>query len=503
MYPIPVAPQGALPRVPPPRHRHGAPSGPWPFVDIDDEVDPARIQDPTSHLPLSASPCSHSFPPAQEQHFCWCKYPQSLYPNWTPRQQKKSGITSVIEGRKKQASTVYCLDVMRDGIFRDRGEREFSERTVGRVWAAMQEGRPPGVKVRTLFSEGLSGPVLQMLGTRYNIEPFFFTSTLGWIPSRFQSHVVPHESDRTSAPYFLTTHLALALEALILNLRTDITIILSFIKAIPTPRTSSTVPPTPNPSFLNILTRGPPGPGLGNWNSRLPDLVIDTQAPLRLSSSDRLLTHDLLAIHMVRSPLNHSGGGGGGGGEGSTIISLHPHPHAHNNNIPGTTTHNTPGTTTTAHELHTRVHLLGKSVYWANILKDTTDPTFVLLGLLWYGMYAWDEALEGLYEHICYLESKVIQTDDFTLTRELHAIRAHLLHYDSLLQDFRNTILFVKDTPHPGLMPRTDLSLESEAGSKANKHRMDRECGSLLLEVDRLERSRKMMESRLKNVMDL
>ena len=54
------------------------------------------------------------------------------------------------------------------------------------------------MKVRTLFAEGLSGPVLQMLGTRYNIEPFFFTSTLGWIPSRFQSHVVPHESDRTS-----------------------------------------------------------------------------------------------------------------------------------------------------------------------------------------------------------------------------------------------------------------------------------------------------------------
>lgn len=35
----------------------------------------------------------------------------------------------------------------------------------------------------------MSGPVLQMLGAKYNIEPFFWSSSLNWIPSRFQSNV--------------------------------------------------------------------------------------------------------------------------------------------------------------------------------------------------------------------------------------------------------------------------------------------------------------------------
>ncbi|KAF8908206.1 hypothetical protein CPB84DRAFT_1813404 [Gymnopilus junonius] len=404
--------------------------GPWPFLDLGDEVDPARIEDPDSHLPMSASPCEHA--QARNQEFCWCKYPQALYPNWTPRQQKKSGISRIVESRKSDTCTLYYLDVMEDGIFRNPGERNVNDRTQDKQWLAIQEGRPQGVKVRALFAEGLSGPVLQMLGTRYNIEPFFFTSTLGWIPSRFQSHVVPHESDH-------------------------ITIILTFIKGFP------------NPSFLNNVTRG---------NYKLPDLVIDTQAALPLRSSNRVLTHDLLAIHMVRTP------------KGNTIISLHP---------------NANRKTTTAEAIHTRVHLTGKSVYWGNIFKDTTDPTFVLLSLLWYGLYAWDESLEDLYNHICFLESQVIVTNDFTLTQELHAISAHLLHYDSLLQDFRNSILFVKDTPNPSLQPRDsephDAAVAEER--RQNETLMDRECGTLLLEVDRLERSRMLMESRLKNVMDL
>lgn len=72
----------------------------------------------------------------------------------------------------------------------------------------------------------------------------------------------------------------------------------------------------------------------------------------------------------------------------STIISLHPPPEYH---------------ATTADQLYTRVHLTGKSVYWCNIFKDTSDPTFVFLSYFWYAVYAWDEALEDLYHHICYL----------------------------------------------------------------------------------------------------
>ena len=56
--------------------------------------------------------------------------------------------------------------------------------------------RPPDVRIRTLFVDSLTGPVLQMLGSRYNIEPFFFSSAIGWIPSRFQTHLIPNVSDR-------------------------------------------------------------------------------------------------------------------------------------------------------------------------------------------------------------------------------------------------------------------------------------------------------------------
>ena len=66
-------------------------------------------------------------------------------------------------------------------------------------------------------------------------------------------------------------------------------------------------------------------------------------------------------------------------------------------------------------------------------------------------MYAWDEALENLYEHVCSLVSHtylvvgaihsdlligkpgMITTEETPLTRELHVIRAHHLHYLSPL----------------------------------------------------------------------
>jgi hypothetical protein len=76
--------------------------------------------------------------------------------------------------------------------------------------------------------------------------------------------------------------------------------------------------------------------------------------------------------------------------ETGTIVSLHP-PRKHH--------------ATTAEQLHTRVHLTGKSVYWCNIFKDTTDPTFVFLSYFWYAIYAWDEALENLYNYISALAS--------------------------------------------------------------------------------------------------
>ena len=74
--------------------------------------------------------------------------------------------------------------------------------------------------MRALFVENMSGPVLRMLGAkyvlsslkgrmadgtlyRYNIEPFFFSSSLNWIPSRFQSDAREGVGDRM----YLTVHM--------------------------------------------------------------------------------------------------------------------------------------------------------------------------------------------------------------------------------------------------------------------------------------------------------
>jgi len=180
-----------LPNAPAPSHRHGAPSGPWPFLDIDDAVDKERIANPESHLLLAAKACPHLKLPATD--FCWCKYPQSLFPNWAQAQQRKSRVQEVVE--TTTPTTIHYLDIKADG-FVDAGDKEVTEPTLDSAWAAVSQGRPPGVHVRSVFIEKLSGPAMQMLGTHYGIEPFFFSSSLGWIPSRFQSNIVPRESDR-------------------------------------------------------------------------------------------------------------------------------------------------------------------------------------------------------------------------------------------------------------------------------------------------------------------
>jgi hypothetical protein len=86
-----------------------------------------------------------------------------------------------------------------------------------------------------------------------------------------------------------------------------------------------------------------------------------------------MLLLDLLAIHMIRDP------------DSSTVISYH---------------HSAGPYTTSAKRLHTRVRLAGQSVYWQNIFQKSSDPTFVLLTILWYALYAWDEALDTLWDHI-------------------------------------------------------------------------------------------------------
>ncbi|KAN0085871.1 hypothetical protein V8E55_007005 [Tylopilus felleus] len=95
--------------------------------------------------------------------------------------------------------------------------------------------------------------------------------------------------------------------------------------------------------------------------------------PLVLSENTVLL-QDLLAIHMVRSSDSEN-----------IIMSYH-----HHSKLPRTT----------ARRLQSLVHRTGDNVYWQKIYEKSKDPTFVLLAILWYAFYAWEEALEVFHVHL-------------------------------------------------------------------------------------------------------
>ncbi|KAF9239348.1 hypothetical protein BU15DRAFT_88111 [Melanogaster broomeanus] len=382
-----------LPRVPAPIYRHAAPSAPWPWMDFD--MDSSEVQ------PL---------PPGgivtNEEE--WTRYPQSHFGNWTPDQVTRSKML------------LSCND---------------SEPC----------DRPANIRVRALFVENMTLGVLKMLGTRYNIEPFFFSSSANWIPSRYQEDPKPREGDH-------------------------ITIVLPFIRTVKNQRPPALTRARPiserSIPSSESLDKIPEKTHLSRVHEKQ---IIDTQAPLLLPSG-KILLQDLLAVHMVRSTTT------------STIISYHPHSELQR---------------TSAKRLQSLVQRTGDSVYWSKIFARSKDPTFVFLAILWYALYAWDEAFEVLYQRINSLESSVLTTNDLTHTRELHKLQAHLLYYQQLLQDFRKSVEFVKSTPNPAMEP------EPEDVRTASNKLMEKEANNLLSEIDRLDGQRLMLSDRLKNVMAL
>lgn len=92
-------------------------------------------------------------------------------------------------------------------------------------------------------------------------------------------------------------------------------------------------------------------------------------------------------------------------------------------------------------------------------------------------------------------------TTDMTLTQQLHVVRAHLLHYASLLEDFRKSVVFVAETPNPMLDHISGTN--SQETITFVKELMRRESTNLLDEIARLEQNRSMQDNRLKNVMNL
>ncbi|KAH7890287.1 hypothetical protein F5I97DRAFT_7352 [Phlebopus sp. FC_14] len=413
-------------RAPAPTYRHAAPSGPWPWMDFD------------ADFPVVESPVS--VPGVDGKR--WMGYPQNLFGNWTPDQVRRSKMLSGCS--QSDVCWVHKVDVFDDGGFEENVEDQTAEVVTDRAeefWDRVNVPRPENIRIRALFVDNMTEPVLQILGTRYVVEPFFFSSSMNWIPSRYQEEVKPGEGDH-------------------------ITITLPFIRTMQNPRTRPPSLASAAASFRHVqLTRLPLPFGEEHQ-------VIDTQAPLILRSTNNILLQDLLAIHMVRNT------------KSSTIISYHPSSSLRR---------------TSAKRLHSLIRRTGESVYWSKIFASSRDPTFLFLCFLWYALYAWDEAFEVLYAHINWLESRVLSTNDIHLTRELHILQAHLLHYQSLLQDFRKSVVFVQTTPNPAM---GDPSV-TDAERQTSADLLQKETGNLLSEIDRLEGQRNMQSNRLKNVMDL
>ncbi|KAF5390536.1 hypothetical protein D9757_002594 [Collybiopsis confluens] len=364
------------------------------------------------------------------------------FPNWTPGQVEHAGIARVTETYDPNSAncTIYYVNVDTEGRFTNSEEERIEERNKEEFWDHFaHETRPPNLRVRALFIENLTGPVLQMLGAKFNIEPFFFSSSLSWIPSRFQEEVRPGKGDH-------------------------ITITLTFLRTVREPKSKESFGARAS-SISSSSTEFD--------EKNVTHSMINTQAPLLIGKDDKyMLVLDLLAVHLIRR----------NDGLGSTIISYH----------------DTNEYSTSARYLHERIRFAGQSVYWQSIFQKSPDPTFVLLTYLWHCLYGWDLSLEKLYSHISWMASSSQMIEhDMDLTRSLHTIQAHLLHYSSLLEDFRKSIKFIVDTPNPAME-----SIPEEERLMSRKL-LEKECSNLLIEVERLEKSRLMQERRLKNVMNL
>ncbi|KAF8523162.1 hypothetical protein BU17DRAFT_43987 [Hysterangium stoloniferum] len=401
---------GLPPAIPSAPYRHAAPSGPWPWQSLT-----YKITDHTSSIPHT-----HDTTPGTCEG--WRNYPESLFPNWKNAQVTESKMKTLL--KESGTSTIYHIDVKENGIFMNSDHSPVSNETdFEELTRELTEPR----RLRVFCVDNLTVPVMQMLGHKYTIEPFFWTSSVNWIPSRYQENPRAGQDDH-------------------------ITITLKFARVA-----QLSFPYTQMTPEEQALTDGH---------------VIDTQSPLPLYNIEKdILITDFLAIHMLRA-------------QNSTMITYHPP---------------SEWCATTAGKLHTRISLVGQSVYWQNIFEKSPDPTFVLLSTLWYALYAWDEAFETLWKYISKLELEAINTNNMELTPELHKIRAHLLHYATLLEEFQESVVFVQETANPAMYSPTYNPVRSCDSKKL----LTKECMNLLIHIKRLEMSREMWDKRLKNAMHL
>lgn len=195
-------------------------SGPWPWNDIGDADIPVNpMLSPYSRITPSDKP--------------WHGYPGCLFPNWKDRMLRKCGIQGAIDRQSSQNCMIYTTNVMENGKFHPgrtwtinntpsspQGFWDHIQSTVCR-----SKHRSTDKTFADLMHSGEQRSTYEHYGfltcmdaffkcwgrrasfftfilclfnkrTRYNIEPFFFSSSLNWIPCRYQEIEKDKKGDR-------------------------------------------------------------------------------------------------------------------------------------------------------------------------------------------------------------------------------------------------------------------------------------------------------------------
>jgi hypothetical protein len=123
-----------------PSYRNASPNGPWPWIDLDSDIDDEELS-PTT-------------PPSRRPTLKWPHYPQSLFPNWTQQQVDRSGISKALMERSDGPCTIYHVDVLDTGKFQRAGELAICDQNKDQLWEILQTG-----VIILFYSFGIHGVV--------------------------------------------------------------------------------------------------------------------------------------------------------------------------------------------------------------------------------------------------------------------------------------------------------------------------------------------------------
>lgn len=127
------------PRIPRASYRHASPSGPWPWVDLVEDVDDGER--------------SNSSPPLDANE--WGRYPRNLFPNWNHARVTRSGLNKIIyptngQGTQPSECRIHHIDIDTEGHFSESRQNIVTAGNQQMFWELMQVREPMGFLRRHL-----------------------------------------------------------------------------------------------------------------------------------------------------------------------------------------------------------------------------------------------------------------------------------------------------------------------------------------------------------------